>query len=79
MKVLKWLYNFKESGFNLSRLKRMQAPMNFYPKNGLQCVECGEIYDYPHEEVEMCLTNEIDALDFCSRKCWNKNCLRKFK
>jgi hypothetical protein len=47
--------------------------LNTEAKKGLECLECGCIYNYPHYEVkEAKLVGPILPLNFCSRKCFDK-------
>ena len=70
--VIKFLRDYKKSGFSLHRLRRMNRPLNRSPEGFLECTECGTIYNYPRVEMGIGLVGPIPPLSFCSRRCFDK-------
>lgn len=70
--VIKFLRDYKKSGFSLHRLRRMNRQLNRSPEGFLECIECGTIYKYPRVEVCIGLVGPIPPFSFCSRRCFDK-------
>lgn len=78
-KFLKWITDFKKSGFNVKRLKRMRE--SCITRVAECCIECGENFEFGEHKIRVPahtiqLVGNIIAGQFCSRKCWNKFMMR---